>query len=240
MGFKDPSGIDLENEKNPIFPSSTAYFDKLYGPRHWSPPATTLNFSIGQGEITQTLINMMKFYEGLASEGRSSTPYIVRPSSDKSVDLGLTEAQLDGLRHSLIAVVERGTAAASRRRDLAVAGKTGTAQNSHGKDHGWFIGFAPADKPELIVGAIMEFSEHGTTVAPYVVRTLRRELLGPDTVGTIKIKTLIDETTPQDTAPRPVELNPDSAAARAREDSIRRAAPTPTAGDSLPASPERP
>ena len=56
----------------------TGYFDKLYCPRHWSPPATTLNFSIGQGEITQTMINMMKFYEGLASEGRSSTPYIVR------------------------------------------------------------------------------------------------------------------------------------------------------------------
>ncbi len=240
MGFRELSGIDMENEKTPIWPATTAYFDKLYGPRHWSPPAMTLNFSIGQGEITQTLINMVKFYEGLASEGRSSTPYIVRPSSDKSVDLGLTQAQLDGLRHSLIAVVERGTAAASRRRDLAVAGKTGTAQNSHGKDHGWFIGFAPSDRPELIVGAIMEFSEHGSSVAPYVVRTLRRQLLGPDTVGTIKIKTLIDETTPQDTAPRPVELNPDSAAARAREDSIRRATPIPVVVDSLPPPPERP
>jgi penicillin-binding protein 2 len=234
MGFRDPSGIDLENEKNPIWPASTAYFDKLYGPRHWSPPATTLNFSIGQGEITQTLINMMKFYEGLASEGQSSTPYIVRPSSSKTVDLGLTQAQLDGLRHSLIAVVEQGTAAASRRKDLAVAGKTGTAQNSHGKDHGWFIGFAPADKPELIIGAIMEFAEHGTTVAPYVVRTLRRQLLGPDTVGMIKIKALLDETVViQDTAPRPVELNPDSAAARALEDSIRRSAATAGADDSL-------
>ena len=234
MGFRDPSGIDLENEKNPIWPASTAYFDKLYGPRHWSPPATTLNFSIGQGEITQTLINMMKFYEGLASEGQSSTPYIVRPTSSESVDLGLTQAQLDGLRHSLIAVVEQGTAAASRRRDLAVAGKTGTAQNSHGKDHGWFIGFAPADKPELIIGSIMEFSEHGSSVAPYVVRVLRRQLLGPDTVGTIKIKALLDETVvTQDTAPRPVELNPDSAAARALEDSIRRSAATAGPDDSL-------
>ncbi len=241
MGFRDPSGIDLENEKNPIWPASTAYFDKLYGPRYWSPPATTLNFSIGQGEITETLINMMKFYEGLASDGRSSTPYIVRPSSTKTVDLGLNAAQLDGLRNSLIAVVERGTAAASRFRDLAVAGKTGTAQNSHGKDHGWFIGFAPADKPELIIGAIMEFAEHGSSVAPYVIRTLRRQLLGPDTVGTIKIKALLDETVAQDTAPRPVELNPDSAAARALEDSIRRTAPLVTpADDSLPRPPERP
>ena len=240
MGFRDPSGIDLENEKNPIWPASTAYFDKLYGPRYWSPPATTLNFSIGQGEITETLINMMKFYEGLASDGRSSTPYIVRPRSTKTVDLGLNQAQLDGLRSSLIAVVERGTAAASRYRDLAVAGKTGTAQNSHGKDHGWFIGFAPADKPELIIGAIMEFAEHGSSVAPYVIRTLRRQLLGPDTVGTIKIKALLDETVAQDTAPRPVELNPDSAAARALEDSIRRTAPLPPVDDSLPGPPERP
>jgi len=240
MGFRDPSGIDLGNEKNPIWPASTAYFDKLYGPRYWSPPATTLNFSIGQGEITETLINMMKFYEGLASDGRSSTPYIVKPRNTETVDLGLTQGQLDGLRHSLIAVVERGTAAASRRRDLAVAGKTGTAQNSHGKDHGWFIGFAPADKPELIIGAIMEFAEHGSGVAPYVVKALRRQLLGPDTVGTIKIKALLDERVSQDTAPRPVELNPDSAAVRAREDSIRRAAAPVPIDDSLPGPTERP
>ena len=227
MGFRDKSGIDLENEKDPIYPANTAYFDRLYGPRHWSPPATTLNFSIGQGENTQTLINMVKFYGGLAdAEGLASSPFIVRPTSTQRRDLGLNQSQLDGLRHSLIAVVERGTAAASRRKDLAVAGKTGTAQNPHGKDHGWFIGFAPADKPELVVGGIMEFGEHGTTVAPYVVRVLRRYLLGPDTVGTISVKVLVDETaTTQDSAPRPVELDPDSAAARAAEDSIRREAP---------------
>jgi penicillin-binding protein 2 len=223
MGFRDKSGIDLENEKDPIYPSSTAYFDRLYGPRHWSAPATTLNFSIGQGENTQTLINMMTFYEGLAGSGTAATPYLVHPVGDKTRVLGLTPAQLDGLRRALIAVVERGTAAASRRKDLAVAGKTGTAQNPHGEDHGWFIGFAPAEKPELVVGGIMEFAEHGTTVAPYVVKALRRYLLGPDTAGSINVKVLIDETrTTQDTAPRPMELSPDSAAVRAAEDSARR------------------
>ena len=225
MGFRDKSGIDLENEKDPIYPATTAYFDRLYGPRNWSPPATTFNFSIGQGENTQTLINMVKFYEGLASDGEASVPYIVRPTTSVKRDLGLTDEQLAGLRHALIAVVERGTAAASRRRDLAVAGKTGTAQNPHGKDHGWFIGFAPADKPELVVGGILEFGEHGTTVAPYVVRVLSRYLLGPDTVGTINVRVLVDATAPpQDTAPRPVELDPDSAAVRAVQDSVRRAA----------------
>jgi penicillin-binding protein 2 len=121
------------------------------------------------------------------------------------------------LRHSLIAVVERGTAVASRRADLAVAGKTGTAQNPHGEDHGWFIGFAPAAKPELIVGGIMEFAEHGTTVAPYVVQTLRRYILGPDATGPVKLGLQDESVGPRDVAPRPIELNPDSAAARALE-----------------------
>ncbi len=224
MGFRDKSGIDLEDELSPIWPSSKAYFDRLYGPRHWSPPGTTLNFSIGQGENTQTLINMVKFYQGLAGPGVALTPYIVRPSSNKGRSLGLTTKELDGLRNALIAVVERGTASASRRTDLAVAGKTGTAQNPHGDDHGWFIGFAPADKPELVVGGIMEFAEHGTTVAPYVVRTLRRYILGPEAVGPIKLGVLLDESlTARDTAPRPLELDPDSAAARAEADSVRRA-----------------
>ena len=222
MGFKDKSGIDLENEVDPIYPSSTAYFDRLYGPRRWSPPATTLNFSIGQGENTQTLINMMRFYEGLAGDGNAASPYLVRPAPAKPRALGLTSDQLDGLRRALIAVVERGTASASRHSDLAVAGKTGTAQNPHGKDHGWFIGFAPAEKPELVVGTIMEFAEHGTVAAPYVVRTLRRYILGPDTAGAIKVKILLDEAAAvQDSAPRPVELDPDSAAAKAAADSAR-------------------
>lgn len=216
MGFRDKSGIDLENELNPIYPSSSAYFDKLYGPRGWSPPGTTLNFSIGQGENTQTLINMMRFYQGLAGDGEAVTPFIVKPSSNRRRSLGMSRKELDGLRRALIAVVERGTAAASRRSDLAVAGKTGTAQNPHGDDHGWFIGFAPAEKPELIVGGIMEFAKHGTTVAPYVVQTLRRYILGPEAVGPVKLGLLQDESVaPGDNTPRPVELNPDSAAAPA-------------------------
>ena len=220
MGFRDKSGIDLENELNPIYPSSAAYFDKLYGPRNWSPPGTTLNFSIGQGENTQTLMNMMRFYEGLAGNGETVTPYIVKPATNRTRDLGLSARELDGLRRALIAVVEHGTAAASRHSDLAVAGKTGTAQNPHGEDHGWFIGFAPAEKPELIVGGIMEFAKHGTVVAPYVVQTLRRYILGPDAIGPVKVGVLQDESvSPGDNIPHAVELDPDSAAAQAAGDS---------------------
>jgi penicillin-binding protein 2 len=163
---------------------------------------------------------MVQFYAALAGDGREQVPHVVRRQNRSTRSLGLSDAHLDGLRRSLIAVVERGTAAASRRGDLAVAGKTGTAQNPHGKDHGWFIGFAPADRPEMVVGAIMEFAEHGTTVAPYVVRVLRRSILGPEPPA--EVPTRVKIVAPADTAPRAIELDPDSAAARAVADSIRR------------------
>jgi penicillin-binding protein 2 len=180
MGFRDRTRVDLVNEVAPIWPPNVAYYDERYGSRGWSN-AVTLNLAIGQGENTQTLMNMVRFYAALASEtGKAPTPYLVRPDTGQGYDLALTRDQLNGLRAALVAVVEKGTAARSRTADFKVAGKTGTAQNPHGKDHGWFIGFAPAEKPEIIIGAIFEFGEHGTVVAPYVVRAIRRYILGPD------------------------------------------------------------
>ena len=206
MGFHDRSGIDLPSEQAPVFPKDRAYFDKKYGPRNWSPPATILNFAIGQGENTQTLVNMVKFYAALAGDGKVYAPYVVAARPEPMHDLGLTPAQLDGLRRSLVAVVERGTAARSRRTDLTVAGKTGTAQNSHGKDHGWFIGFAPADNPQVVIGAIMEHAEHGSSVAPFVVQAISRFVLGPSEPPP-KMQIQI----PVDSAPRDVPA-PDSTA----------------------------
>ena len=203
MGFRDPSGVDLPSEQRPIYPATTAYFDKLYGPRNWSPPATTLNFSIGQGENTQTLINMVRFYEGLAGDGKSAQPFVVRrdPKAE-SRDFGLSTAQLLGLRRALTAVAERGTASAiinatpgSHAKVLQIAGKTGTAQNPHGLDHRWFIAMAPADQPELIVGGIMEnVGLHDPLVVRNVYLALRRYILGPDSSGAVvKVQISIPE-----------------------------------------------
>ena len=205
MGFRERSGIDLENEIAPIYPSNAAYFDRKYGPRGWSKWGATLNFSIGQGENTQNVINMTRFYAALASGGEAPTPYIVRPRSDQVRDLGLTPEQLAGLRTALIAVVERGTAAASRSFDLSIAGKTGTAQNSHGEDHGWYVGFAPAEKPQIIVGSIMEFAEHGSNVAPFVNKVLHRYVAGPGVPASPALIAL-----PADSAPRSMQIVPDS------------------------------
>jgi penicillin-binding protein 2 len=227
LGFRDRTGIDLPSELSPQFPSNLEYFNKLYrGAGNWSAPATTLNFSIGQGENDQTLISMIQLYASLAGDGVEPIPYIVRPTATARHSTGLTDQQLEGMRHALIAVVEQGTAAASRHKDLLVAGKTGTAQNSHGKDHGWFIGFAPADHPQLVVGGIMEFAEHGTVVAPYVVNTLRRYLLGP-TEPNVTVRVLTDESVQGDSAPRPIQLPDSSPGAAPRSGAVPGAAPRP-------------
>ena len=201
MGFRERSGVDLDGETMSIIPPDVAYFDRRYGPRGWSR-GVVLNLSIGQGEIDQTVMNMSRFYLALASPAGAPEPYLVTPRGGALRKIDLTAEQLEGIHRSLIAVVDRGTAAGTRSADLVVAGKTGTGQNSHGADHGWFIGFAPADKPEIVVGAIMEFAEHGSNVAPYVVKTMRRWYFGTGADPRQRVRLLI----PEDAAPAPVEL----------------------------------
>jgi len=207
MGFRSRTGIDLGSESRSIFPANTGYFDRLYGPRKWSPPATTLNFSIGQGENTQTLINMVSFYQALASDGIKRPPYIVAArDSAEPHSLGLSTEALDGLRSALRDVVHHGTGARNYHADLETAGKTGTAQNAHDKerDHGWYIGFAPADHPQIIVGGMMEFAEHGTVVAPHVVAALRRYVLGARAAAAARAPTAPPEPA-EDTPPEPAD-----------------------------------
>jgi len=193
LGFSERTGIDLGSEVKPFLPANPAYYDRAYGPRGWSN-AVTLNLAIGQGENNQSLMNMMRFYAALAGDGSIRSPYLVQRPQTAGRSLGLTPAQLQGLRVALAKVVESGTASASGGREIHVAGKTGTAQNAHGKDHGWFIGYAPADKPEIVVGSIMEFKEHGSGVAPYVVQVIRRYLAELDpSLGRAKVKVPVVE-----------------------------------------------
>jgi penicillin-binding protein 2 len=193
LGFSDRSGIDLGSESRPLLPASTKYYNDRYGPRGWTN-AVTLNLSIGQGEVNQSLISMMRFYGALAGDGTSAAPYLVRRQDTTRRSLGLTPVQLQGLKAALCRVVQSGTAAGSGGRDLNVCGKTGTAQNPHGKDHGWFIGYAPADNPKIVVGSIMEFKEHGSSVAPYVVRVIRQFLTATDSsLAKAKVRVPIQE-----------------------------------------------
>jgi penicillin-binding protein 2 len=206
LGFRDRSGIDLPNEVSPAFPSSTAYYDRLYGRRGWTP-GVVLNLAIGQGENAQTLANMMRFYTMLANpSGEAPTPALVSTSSTGTRTLGLSDNALTGLRAALLSVVEQGTAAASRIEGLKIAGKTGTAQNPHGPNHGWFIAFAPVDTPKIVVGGILEFAGHGTAVAPIVNRIIAHHLQGAGAGPTTEYQLIL----PDDSAPPPQLILPDT------------------------------
>jgi len=205
LGFRSRTGIDLPNEIIPDWKLNTEYFDRVYGRGRWTN-GITLNLAIGQGENAQTLINMVRFYAALANGGRVPTPYIVAPRQAPPPAIVLPDTTFLGIRNALIAVVEQGTARGARLANLHLAGKTGTAQNPHGLDHGWFIGFAPADHPRIVVGGIMEFGEHGTTVAPYVARVVSRYLLGPDSARGAE-SNFVPLLIPDDSAPRSLPLD---------------------------------
>jgi len=202
-GFRGRTGIDLPGEIPSEFPTGPEYYDRLYGARRWTS-AVALNLAIGQGENAQTLIQMVRLYQQLGSDGRMRTPFVVRPSATArtgNLSLDLSPDQLSTLRRAMIAVVEQGTGRVGRLASLQIAGKTGTAQNSHGPDHGWFIAFGPAEKPEIVVGAIVEFVEHGTAVAPLVARAIAHYLGIEDTrAANIRIAM------PADSAPEPFTL----------------------------------
>lgn len=214
VGFGAATGIDLPSEIPSVYPTGTDYYDRVYGRGNWTNTYAA-NLSIGQGEDAQTLINMVRFYAGLANGGRLPTPFIVRQRRPPPPPIELSDSVFLVLRQALIAVVEQGTARGARLAQIRFAGKTGTAQNPHGPDHGWFIGFAPAEQPRIVVGGIFEFGLHGTTVAPYVSRAIEHYLTGvSDTTGRLDVSPL---RMPVDTVSLPTPLDSgDTSRRRAR------------------------
>ncbi|HEX6943050.1 MAG TPA: penicillin-binding protein 2 [Gemmatimonadaceae bacterium] len=176
LAFSKATGIDLPQETRPGWPEAAAYFDRKYGKGGWTN-AVTLNLSIGQGENEQTVVNMARFYTALATDGHAVRPHIVDRPTERVKLFDLTAEQMAGLREALHGVVStRGTAASAALKGVEVAGKTGTAQNSHGKDHGWFVGFAPKDDPKIVVAVLVEFGEHGYVAARIASKMMERFL----------------------------------------------------------------
>lgn len=169
LNMREKSGIDLPDEKRALFPYAVDYYNKTYGVRGWSS-AVTLNLAIGQGENSQTVVNMAKFYAALATDGTEPTPEIVKQAPARTRIYKLTQDQMDGLRTALAGVIGQGTAQSARIQGIMLAGKTGTAQtgkkvNGVELNHAWFVGFAPADKPTIVVAVMLEYGGHGGRAA---------------------------------------------------------------------------
>jgi penicillin-binding protein 2 len=165
LTMRDRSGIDLPEENQPYWPYAIDYYNKKFGPRNWSN-AETLNLAIGQGANSQTIVNMAKLYTALATGGKAARPEIAHLVPQRKQIYTLSRVQDSVLLEGLKAVLEAGgTAGASAIQGLTLAGKTGTAQNTGGPDHGWFVGFAPADNPKIVVAVLLEFGLHGSRAA---------------------------------------------------------------------------
>lgn len=179
LKFRDKSGIDLPNETTPQWPYAVEYFNKRYGAKGWTN-AVTLNLSIGQGENTQTILNMARFYTALATDGSAARPEVVKRNPERTRILNLTPAQLAGLRDAMADVVSgRGTAGSAAIQGVVLAGKTGTAQNETGKDHAWFVGFAPKDDPKIVVAVMLWQGEHGYAAARIASKVVEHYLKRP-------------------------------------------------------------
>jgi penicillin-binding protein 2 len=169
LDMRERTGIDLPDEKRALWPYAVDYYNKTYGARRWSN-AVTLNLSIGQGENSQTVVNMAKFYAALATDGTAPTPEVVKQAPVRTRIYKLNQEQMDGLRTALAGVVGQGTAQSARIEGIMLAGKTGTAQTGKRVDgvelnHAWFVGFAPADKPTIVVAVMLEYGGHGGRAA---------------------------------------------------------------------------
>ncbi len=184
LGFNRRTGIDIPGEVSGRFPPSRDWYDRRFGPRGWTE-SVTLNLAIGQGETEQTPLRMAQFYAALATGRSPVVPHLRRSEVLETIRegwrTGLEEEQRLQLVDALRRVVNEpgGTAYSHRLAEWTLVGKTGTAQNPHGEPHSWFVGFAPAEDPRIVVAAVVENGHPDNTTSlavPLAARLVRRYL----------------------------------------------------------------
>lgn len=128
--------------------------------------------SIGQGKILMTPLNMALIASGIANKGDIVRPVLVKEiispegkviknNQPQIISRGADIFTANEVKNMMVEGVKRGTSKNASIKNIRVAGKTGTAENTSGKAHAWFIGFAPADNPKIAVAVALE--EDGTT-----------------------------------------------------------------------------
>jgi penicillin-binding protein 2 len=198
LGLGSPTGVDLPSETSGLIPDPDwkrkVYKDKWY-------PSETVSISIGQGGVLATPLQMARLAAVVANGGRLVKPHLIKAVAGVPVpppepaDLGFHPSVVAAVRAGMVAVVEEGTGRRAGVAGIAVGGKTGSAQvvtharfeadrKAHSvQPHGWFICFAPADKPTIAMAVLVE---HGTaggqSAAPVAGQILSRFFGVPMTV----------------------------------------------------------
>ena len=188
FGFGRKLGSDFPSELGGNIPTS-AFYNKVYGAGRWRFQ-TIISLSIGQGEIGATPLQIANLAATMANRGYYYIPHIVKDSEGVEIDPKYKERQYTKVdtTHFHTAVEGMymavngggsagGTAFAARIPGLDVCGKTGTAQNPHGKDNSVFICFAPKDNPKIAVAAYVENAGFGATWALPVASLMLEQYL---------------------------------------------------------------
>ncbi|WP_346354540.1 peptidoglycan D,D-transpeptidase FtsI family protein [Azotosporobacter soli] len=138
---------------------------------------------IGQGELLVTPLRMAMLAGVFANDGVMMLPRLVNriETADGQIlrsfapEIWLKPVESEQarqIRKMMVQVVEEGTGASARFGGVKVAGKTGTAENAQGQPHAWFIGFAPADNPQIAIAVIVENGGGGGSVAAPIARRI--------------------------------------------------------------------
>ncbi|MCG2572972.1 penicillin-binding protein 2 [Acinetobacter sp. ME22] len=188
FGFGEKTGIDLPNESSGLYPNPEW---KMRTRKAKWLKGETISVSIGQGAFTATPIQLAMAISIVSNHGyhliphvvsntRGAKPFPVRNAPDGRVQFKGTDEDWSRMRDAMVNVINSGTGRGIRTSAYQIAGKTGTAQVksiAQGKryneailterqlDHGLFVGFAPAEKPEIAISVILENGRHGGAAA---------------------------------------------------------------------------
>lgn len=177
MGFGYQLGIDLPSEQRGYIPNSKVY-DKYYRGR-WNS-STIISIAIGQGEILATPLQICNLASTIANRGYYIVPHVVKEIEDTALDSIYTNRKqtlVDTKHYEVIAqgmraAVVGGTCRGLNIKDVEVCGKTGTAENPHGKDHSACMAFAPYHEPKVAIAVYVENGGFGATIAVPMARLM--------------------------------------------------------------------
>lgn len=179
FGFGERTGIDLEGESKGLVASKKV--KREIWDEDWRL-GDTFNAAIGQGFNLTTPIQLSVMLSIVANGGTKYQPYLVdsiinsdgslfeKPKRAEGKHIDVSQQTIDYIRMGMSATTqEGGTASYFDGLPKPIAGKTGTAENSHGRDHGLFVAYGPVDDPELVVVCIVEQGGFGSVAAGPIV-----------------------------------------------------------------------
>lgn len=179
FGFGERTGIDLEGESKGLVASKKV--KREIWDEDWRL-GDTFNAAIGQGFNLTTPIHLSVMLSIVANGGTKYQPYLVdsiinsdgslfeKPKRAEGKHIDVSQQTIDYIRMGMSATTqEGGTASYFAGLPKPIAGKTGTAENSHGRDHGLFVAYGPVDDPELVVVCIVEQGGFGSVAAGPIV-----------------------------------------------------------------------